>query len=200
MKNFIAVNNKQLNKLPIILNHHVPNNFLFISVFAVIIYVRSHVNVPFHLLQFKITMFHQYLLEKIIRVHHQSLHPIFVVRNCEIFLDFLFSTDHLRRYTFEKHLFELKPKRISFPKLSLSILFFSFLFPLTLANKLPPTKNIDLLLFTDYALTLSFNLSTQIPHWHVGCCIRSNQTMCNSSSSSITSHSIYFSNDTSAGT
>ena len=30
--------------------------------------------------------------------------------------------------------------------------------------------------------------------------IRSNQTMCNSSSSSITSHSIYFSNDTSAGT
>lgn len=182
----------------IILNHHVPNNFLFISVFAAIIYVRSHVNVPFHLLQFKLTMLHQYLLEKIIRVHHQSIHPIIIVRKCEIFIDFLLSTDHLHRYIFEQNSFEIKTRSIYIPKLTLSILLLSFLFPLTCATKIPTTTNFDLFLFTDYALTLSFNLSSQKPSWHAGCCLGSNQTMCGPlSSSSISSQSIYITNDSS---
>jgi hypothetical protein len=189
------------NKTSIILDHYVPNNFLFISVFAAIIYVRSHVNVPFHLLQFKIAMLHQYLLEKIIQVHHQSIPPIIVVKKCEIFIDFILSTDHLRRYLFEKNFLEIKTKQIYFSKLNFFILLLTFLFPLTFATKSPSTTNLDIFLLTDYALTLSFNLSSQKPLWHVGCCIKSNQTMCDAiQSSSISTHSIYISNDTSRGT
>ncbi len=189
------------NKTSIILNHRIPNNFLFISVFAAIIYVRSHVNVPFHLLQFKITMLHQYLLEKIVRVHHQSIHPIIVVRKCEFFIDFLLSTDHLRRYILEQSSIEIKSRQIYLPKFTLSILLLTFLFPLTFATKIPATTNLDVFLFTDYALTLSFNLSSQKPSWHVGCCLGSNQTMCDPLSlSSISSQHIYVSNDTSSRT
>jgi hypothetical protein len=200
MKKFYV--NKEMNKTSIILDHHVPNNFLLISVVAAIIYVRSHVNVPFHLIQFKIAMFHQYLLDKIVRVHHQSIRPIIVVKKFEYFIDFILSTDHLRRYIFQRHFIEIKTKSIFFPQITLLVLLFSFLFPLTFATKLPSTTNINLFLITDYALTFSFNLSSQKSHlWHAGCCINSNQTMCDSRVyPSISSQSIYISNDTSRGT
>jgi hypothetical protein len=143
-------------------------------------------------------MFHQYLLEKLIRVHHQSIHPIIIIRKCEIFIDFLLSTDHLRRYLLEQNSFEIKTRPIYLPKFTLSILLLSFLFPLTFATKIPATTNFDLFLFNDYALTLSFNLSSQKPSWHAGCCLGSNQTMCSPlSSSSIFSQSIYITNDSS---
>ena len=107
---------------------------------------------------------------------------------------FLLSTDHLRRYLFEQSSIEIKSRQIFLPKLTLSVLLLPFLFPLTFATRTPPTSNLDLFLFTDYALTLSFNLSLQKPSWHVGCCIRANQTMCNATFSS--SASIYLSNTT----
>jgi hypothetical protein len=190
LKNYSA-NNK--------LDHPVPNNILFISVFAVLIYVRSHVNVPFHLLQLKIIMLHQYLLEKIVRVHHPSIpHPIIVVKKCEVLIDFLLSTDHLRRYLFERDFLDIKPRPIDFPKFSFFLLLFPFLFPLTLATKVPSTSNLDLFLFTNHTSPLFLNLSSQKPSWHAGCC-KDNQTMCDSVSSSISSHGIYISNDTSSG-
>ena len=179
-----SVNNKEMNKTSIILDHHVPNNFLLISAVAAIIYVRLHVNVPFHLIQFKMTMFHQYLLHKIVRVHHQPIHSIIVVKKFELFIDFILSTDHLRRYIFERHFIERKPKQQFFPKLTLFILLFSFLFPLTLATQLPSTTSFDFFLLTDYALTFSLNISSQKTQWHAGCCIRSNQTMCDAQFSS----------------
>jgi hypothetical protein len=146
-------------------------------------------------------MLHQYLLEKIIHVHHQSIRPIIVVKKCEIFIDFILSTDHLRRYISEKNFLQIKTKQIYFSKLNFFILLLTFLFPLTFAAKSPSTTNLDIFLLTDYALTLSYNSSSQKPLWHVGCCIRSNQTMCDATqSSSILTHSVYISNDTSHGT
>ncbi|UJR31633.1 hypothetical protein I4U23_019115 [Adineta vaga] len=195
------VNNKEMNLLSRILDHHVPNNFLFISVVAALIYVRSHVNVPFHFMQFKLTMFHQYLLNKFVQIHYQLIPPPIVVKKFEIFIDFILSTDHLRSYISERHLTEIKTKQIFSPKLSLFVLLLSFLFPITLAAKLPSPITLDLDLFTDYTLTFSLNSSIQRPHWNARCCLQANQTMCDSSSySSISSHSIYVSNDTSAGT
>ncbi len=144
-------------------------------------------------------MLHQYLLEKILRVHHQSIHPIIVGKKCEFFIDFILSTDHIRRYIFEKNTFEIKPKQIYIPKLNFCILLLACLFSVTFASKLPPSANLDLFLFTDYSLTLSFNLSSQKTSWDVGCCIKSNQTMCDGISSSLKSHSIYATNDTSRG-
>jgi hypothetical protein len=145
-------------------------------------------------------MLHQYLLEKIVRVHHPSIpHPIIVVKKCEVLIDFLLSTDHLRRYLFERDFLDIKPRPINFPKFSFFLLLFSFLFPLTLATKAPSTSNLDLFLFNNYASPLFLNLSSQKPSWHAGCC-KDNQTMCDSVSSSISSHSIYISNDTFNGT
>ena len=181
-KNFTI--NKQTN---IILNHCVPNNFLFISVFAALIYVRSHANVPFHHLQIKILMFHQYLLEKFIRIHHhhRSSHHFIVIRKCEIFLDCLLSTDYISKFS--------PRSRISLSTFHFLLFIFAFLLPLTFATKLPSATNIDLFLFSDYAFAFSLNFSSQTPHWHVGCCLHSNQTMCDSISFS--SHSIFISND-----
>ncbi|CAF3177604.1 unnamed protein product [Rotaria sp. Silwood2] len=196
-----TVNNKEINKTSIILNHHVPNNFLLISVIAVIIYVRSHVHIPFHQIQFKITMFHQYLLDKIVRVHHQSTYPTIIVKKFERFIDFILSTDHLSRYIFERHFCEIKTKKIFFPKLNLFIILLLFLFPITLASKLPSSTKFDLLLLTNHTVTFSFNLPLRKLQWHAGCCLRSNQTMCDSRTySPISGHSIYVSNDTSSGT
>ncbi|CAF4505084.1 unnamed protein product, partial [Rotaria sp. Silwood2] len=196
-----TVNNKEINKTSIILNHHVPNNFLLISVIAVIIYVRSHVYIPFHQIQFKITMFHQYLLDKIVRVHHQSTYPTIIVKKFERFIDFILSTDHLSRYIFERHFCEIKTKKIFFPKLNLFIILLLFLFPITLASKLPSSTKFDLLLLTNHTVTFSFNLPLRKSQWHAGCCLRSNQTMCDSRTySPISGHSIYVSNDTSSGT
>jgi len=197
----LAANNREMNKPSIILDHPVPNNFLVISVVAAIIYVRSHVNVPFHLIQFKMAMLHQYLLDKFVQVHHQSIHPIIVVKKVEVFIDFILSTDHLRHYRFERDFLEIKSKQIFPSKLSLFVLLLPFLFPSTLATKLPSTSNLDLFLSNDYTLTFSFNLSLQKPQWHAGCCMRSNQTMCDVKSySPISGHSIYVSNDTSGST
>ena len=131
---FFVKKNNNNNNTSIILNHRVPNNFLFISVVAALVYVRSHVNVPFHLLQFKIAMLHQYLLDKIIRVHHQSIPPILVVKKCELIIDFLLSTDHLRRYLFEQSSIEIQNRQIFLPKLTLSVLLLPFLFPLTFCH------------------------------------------------------------------
>ncbi|CAF0724512.1 unnamed protein product [Adineta steineri] len=109
---------------------------------------------------------------------------------------------HLRHYLFERHFIEIKTKQIFPSKFTLWILLLPFLFPITFATKTPsPSKtNHDLFLLNDYTLKFSFNLSLQRPSWHAGCCIRYNQTMCNTTSySSISSHSIYVSNDTSHG-
>jgi hypothetical protein len=146
-------------------------------------------------------MLHQYLLEKIIQVHHQSIHPIIIVKNYEFFIDFILSTDHLRRYLVERDSIQIKTKQIYFPKLNFFLLLLPLLFPLTLATKFPSTTNLDHFLYTNYGLTLSLNFSSRYPSWHVGCCKNSNQTMCdNISSSLVSSHSIYISNDTSYGT
>ena len=198
--NFI-VNKQEVNKSSIILDHHVPNNILLISVAAAaIIYVRSHVNAPFHQIKIKITRLHQYLLDKFVRVHHQSIHPIIVVKKFELFIDFILSTDHLRRYLYERDFIETKTRQISTPKSSLFIVLLFLLFPLTFAAKLPTTTKFDLFLFSNYTFAFSFNIS-QKPLWHAGCCIRSNSTMCDARSySPLSGHSIYVSNDTSSGT
>jgi hypothetical protein len=191
-----SVNSKEMNKTSIILDHHVPNNFLLISVVAAIIYVRLHVNVPFHQIQFKIAMLHQYLLDKIVRVHHQSIHPIIVVKKFEIFIDFILSTDHLRR-----DFIEIKTTQQIFPKLTLFVLLFSLLFPLSLAAESASTTNLDVFLIADYSLTVSFNFTSQKSHWNAGCCLRPNLTMCDVRFySPVTAHDIYTSNTSLSGT
>ncbi len=172
-------------KTPLIFDHHVPNNFLVIFVVAVIIYVRVHVNVLFHQIHFKMKKIHQNLLDKIVRVHHQLVHRIIVVKKLEIFIDFILSTDHI----FERHLIERKITRNNFfPKFSLLVLLFSSLFPLAIATTLPPTQittgNHDFYIFSDLNINSSSLIPLLIrkPQWHAGCCTHSNKTsltMCN---------------------
>jgi hypothetical protein len=181
--------------MPTILEHHVPNNFLVISVVAVIIYVHAHVNVPFRQIHFKMIMLRQHLIEKIVRVHRQLVHPIIVVKKFEVFIDFILSTDHLRRYISERRLIERKNNKTFLPKLSLLVLLFSSLFPLAIATTLPPsqltTSNRDVYIFGDFGLnnsSISFS-SSRKPHWHAGCCIRSNKSslaVCSASFNSTT--------------
>jgi hypothetical protein len=180
--------NNEMKKIPIILDHHVPNNFLVISVVAAIIYVRAHVNVPFHQIHFKMIMLRQHLIEKIARVHRQLIHPTIVVKNFEVFIDFILSTDHLRRYISERRLLERKNNKTFLPKLSLLVLLFSSLFPLAIASTLPPTQittaNRDV--YIDFGLnssSITFSLSRKA-QWHAGCCIRSTKaslTVCTAS-------------------
>jgi hypothetical protein len=175
--------NNEMIKTPIILEYHIPNNFLVIFVVAVIIYVRAHVNVPFLQIHFKMIKHQQNLLEKIVQVHHQLVHPTIVVKKLEFFIDFILSTDHLRHYISERRLIERKTTKIFFPKFSLFVLLFSSLFSLAIATTLPPTQmttgNRDLYIFGD----LGFNSSSVIPllirkpQWHAGCCPSPNKTL-----------------------
>ncbi|CAF3601665.1 unnamed protein product [Rotaria sordida] len=122
---------------------------------------------------------------------------IFNQKNCaKYFIDFILSTDHLRRYISERNFFETKKTQQNFfllPKLSFLILLFSCLFPLTIATTtLPPSQitlaNRDIYVFTDFGLNTSINfLFYKKPQWHAGCCIRSKETLlsvCNAKSNS----------------
>jgi hypothetical protein len=174
--------NSEMIKTMSILDHHILNNFLVIFVVAVIIYVHAHVNVPFRQIHFKMKLIHHNLLDKLVLVHHQLVHPTIVVKNLNIFIDFLLSTDHLRRYISEQHFIERKTTKISFVKFILLLLLFSSLFPLTIATTLPPTQittvNQNIFIFDDF----SFNSSSSIPllyrkpRWHAGCCLPPNKT------------------------
>ncbi|CAF3537704.1 unnamed protein product [Rotaria sordida] len=129
-------------------------------------------------------------------IQNYYVSSIFARQNC---------SNHLRRPIFVRHPSKIKTKQIFFPKLNLFVILLLLLFPLTLATKLPSSTKLDLLLLTNYTLTFSFNLpssrSQSQSQWHAGCCIRPNQTMCDARTySSISSHSIYVSNDTSSGT
>jgi hypothetical protein len=156
---------------------------LVISVAAAIIYVRAHVNVPFHQIHCKMVMLHQHLLDKIVRVHHQLIHPTIVVKKLEFFIDFILSTDHLRGYISQRYLIERKTHRTFLPKLTLLFLLLSSLLPMTIATTLQPTQittvNRDLYIFGDFGLNASSItfLFSRKPHWHAGCCIRSNKTL-----------------------
>ncbi|CAF1594037.1 unnamed protein product [Rotaria sp. Silwood1] len=149
-------------------------------------------------------MFYQYLLEKIIRIHHQSIYSIVIIfKKFEFFIDFILLTDYFRRYIFERYIIEIKIKQIFFSKsnLFIIIILLLFLFPLARATKLSSSTKFDLLLLTNYTITFSFNLPLSKSQWNAGCCLRPNQTMCDSKTySPITGHSIYVSNDTSSGT
>ena len=162
-----------------------PNNFWAISVVAVLIYVRAHVNVPFH----RIAMLHQSLLDKIAPVRHRFIHPTTVVKQFESFVDFLLSTDHLRPYLSERRLLDTSTTRNSSPHLSLLIflLLLLSLFPLAFASSPQITTiNRDLILLDDFpfnASSITF-LSSRSSGWHAGCCIHSKKAListCNTS-------------------
>lgn len=129
-------------------------------------------------------MFVQYLLDQITRVHHQSSQIQPRLNQCERWIDFLLSTNHLRYYLFQQTSYQLPPRTVHFSKFILSILLLPFLLPLTCATKLPSNNSRNLLLFPDRTRTVSWNLSSSNSLWHVGCCIRPNQTMCDPSSTS----------------
>ncbi len=170
-------------KTRLIPDHPIQNNFLVIFVVAVIIYVRAHVNVPFHQIHFKMKKIHQNLLEKIAQVHHQLVHLIIVVKKLEFVIDFILSTDHLRSYLFQQNLIENRTTKVFFQKLTLIILLFSSLFPIAMATRLPPTQMTtgyhDLSIIGDVGLNSSSSFSLiplliRKPQWHAGCC--SNKT------------------------
>ncbi|CAF2643449.1 unnamed protein product [Rotaria sp. Silwood2] len=107
---------------------------------------------------------------------------IFNRKNCaKFFIDFILSTDHLRRYISERHLIERKTNSNFLSKLSFLVLLFSCLFPLTIATTLPPAQitisNRDIYIFSDFGLNTSINfLFPRRPQWHAGCCMRSKET------------------------
>ncbi|CAF1169207.1 unnamed protein product [Adineta steineri] len=107
----------------------------------------------------------------------------FTRQNCaKSFIDFILSTDHLRSYISEHNLIEQKTTKIFIPKLTLFILLFLSLCPLTFATTLPPTEittfNRHFYNFGDFDInssSITFSLS-QKPQWHAGCCMRSNNS------------------------
>ena len=167
------------NKTSIIIS--VPTiSHIFISVLVALVSVRSHVNAPFHRLRFQLTMFIQYLLERVIRVqHHPSFPNTSRLQQCELWIDFILSTNHLRSYLFERSSLEFPRRTIRLSKFTLSVLLLPFLFPLTSATKFPSNQNHhqrNLFPYTNH----SWTPFSSKPLWHVGCCIQSNQTMCDS--------------------
>ena len=129
-------------------------------------------------------MFVQYLLDQITRVQHQSSRIQPRLNQCELWIDFLLSTNHLRFYLFQQTSYQLPPRTVHFPKFILSILLLPFLLPLTCAAKIPSNNSRNLVPFPDRTRTGSWNISSPNSLWHVGCCTRPNQTMCDSTSTS----------------
>ena len=165
-----------MKKTPVVFHHHFKNNFLVISVAAAVIYVHAHVSVPFHRICREILILHQILLEKIVQVSHQLIRPIIVVEDLEVFIDFIFPTDHLHRYSCGRHLIETRTNRTFLSKFSLLVFLFLCLFPPIIATTLPSvqitTVHRDIRLFDDFDLNSSISsLPSSRPHWHAGCCI-----------------------------
>ena len=175
------------------------DNFLVTFVAVALISVRAHVNVPFHQRHFKMKEIHRILLAKLVPVLRRLVHPTIVVRNLNLLLDFLLSTDHLRRYISEQRLIERKTRPISLPKFTLFLLLLSSLFPLTLARTFPSAQSITLnrnsSIFDDFTWNSSTSAAlplNQRPYWNVGCCLRKHKTtleMCDTSLN-VTAHSL----------
>ena len=172
------------------------NNFSAIFVVAVLIYVHVHVNVPFHRIISPMNVIHRLLSrDKRVRVRHRLVRPIIVVRNLEHFLDFLLSFDHLQHSIVEQINWPektttttkniLSSSSSSFSNFLVLVFVSSLLLPLTMANTSPPTQitTANRIFFVD---DIGWNDSSSLPfllyrkpHWHAGCCSRSNKAALN---------------------